>query len=315
MGTPYLITKAHSYFCDLKPIFHFALTRGACPLVAENELPNPLRPPTAAMAEAMSQDSDAGETAAQLDAKYGDLEDAAKTPPKDDDDTPPAWLDEAAAMLKSAGPSANNPPAAAPGAVAAALLPIRSESSQLVEQMSGAAVSAASAASSGNGPAGPSKTAAAGGKPGGKPDDSSTDDSDDDELTPEEKEKAELVENINKVVACAKAQGYTFSGRSETTAVATFLDEKALFDDEGLDITICATEKKKISLNAVNKKIAELRAAEVEKRKTGQLVVGGESQFDFGSEGEEDEPKPEDEPEVPHPPSPSPTPILLSRYS
>lgn len=271
------------------------------------------------MAEAMSQDSDAGETAAQLDAKYGDLEDAAKTPPKDQlDVSPPAWLDEAAAMLnKSEGPSANNPPAAAPGAVAAALLPIRSESSQLVEQMSGAAVSAASAASSGNGPAamGPPETAAAGGKPGGKPDDSSTDDSDDDELTPEEMEKAELVENINKVVACAKAQGYTFSGRSATTAVATFLDEKALFDDEGLDITICATEKKKISLNAVNKKIAELRAAEVEKRETGQLVVGGESQFDFGSEGEEDEPKPEDEPEVPHPPSPSPTPILLSRYS
>ena len=65
---------------------------------------------------------------------------------------------------------------------------------------------------------------------------------------------------------------------------------------------MCANEKKKIVDAAVRAKIAQLEKAAEEKRKTGQLVVGGESQFDFGSEGEEDEPKPEDEPEVPHPP-------------
>ena len=201
---------------------------------------------------------------------------------------------------------ANHPTAAAPGA-AAALIPIRSASSKLVEQMSSAAVSPASAEADAGAsvPAGPASSAdapAAGAKSAEAIESESESDAEDDTRTDEQKEKAELVENINKVVACAKAQGYTFIRRSETTAVATFLDEKALFDDEGLDITICANEKKKISLNSVNKKIAELRAAEEEKRKTGQLVVGGESQFDFGSEGEENEPKPEDEPEVPHPP-------------
>ena len=244
------------------------------------------------MAEAMSQDSDTGATAAQLEAKYGDLEDASKTPPRDDDDTPPAWLDEAAAILNNpAGPPANNPPAAAPGAMATALLPIRSESSQLVEQM-GALAASAAAATPDNKPAGPSKTAAPGGKPGGEDDDTSADDSDDDELTAEEKEKAELVKNINEVIARAKAQGYTFSSRSETTAAAAFLDAKDLFDADGLDITDCASDNKKISLSVVNKKVTELRAAEqaslvVVDTTASQLQLGD----DDSDEEEEEEPQ------------------------
>ena len=142
----------------------------------------------------MSQDSDTGLTAEQLDAKYGESQDAARTPPKDDDDTPPAWLDEAAAILnKPAGPPANNPPAAAPGAVPPPLLPIRSEFSQLAEQMGAAAVSAPSAAPPDNGLTGPSKTAAPGGKPGDEDGDTSTDDSEE-----EEAKKERLAESIRR---------------------------------------------------------------------------------------------------------------------
>jgi hypothetical protein len=182
--------------------------------------------------------------------------------------------------------------------MAAALLPIRSESSQLVEQM-GALAASAAAATPDNKPAGPSKTAAPGGKPGGEDDDTSADDSDDDELTAEEKEKAELVKNINEVIARAKAQGYTFSSRSETTAAAAFLDAKDLFDADGLDITDCASDNKKISLSVVNKKVTELRAAAAAAEAAALVVSGGDaSQFDFGSEGE-GEAEPEEEEEVP----------------
>ena len=243
------------------------------------------------MAEAMSQDSDTDLTAEQLDARYGDSQDAAKTPPKVDD-KPPAWLDEAAAILNNpTGPSANNPPAAAPGAPPAPLMPVRSKTSQLVEQMGALAASAPSAAPPDNKPAGPSKTAAASDKPGGEDDDTSADDSDDDELTAEEKEKAELVKNINEVIARAKAQGYTFSSRSETTAAAAFLDAKDLFDADGLDITDCASDNKKISLSVVNKKVTELRAAEqaslaVVDTTASQLQLG-----DDDSDEEEEEPQ------------------------
>jgi len=215
------------------------------------------------MADAMSQDSDTGLTAEQLDAKYGESQDAARTPPKDDDDTPAHLrMENHPSLVQPAGPPANNPAAAAPGAVAA-LMPIRSESSQLVEQMGAAVVSAASAAPPDNGLTGPSQSGAPGGKPGDEDGDasSSTDDSDDDELTPEEKEKAELVKNINEVIARAKAQGYTFS-KGETTAAAAFLDAKELFDQADQDITDCANDKKKITISAVTVKVTELRAAE-----------------------------------------------------
>jgi hypothetical protein len=258
------------------------------------------------MADAMSQDSDTGVTAEQLDAKYGDLEDASKTPPRDDDDTPPAWLDAAAAILNGpAGPPANNPPAAAPGAMAAALLPIRSESSQLVEQM-GALAASAAAATPDNKPAGPSKTAAAGGKPGGEDDDTSADDSEEEDTrTEEQKEKDKLVEDITAEIARVEAAGYTFSKVTKWGAVSAYLDAKDLFEADGLDITDCANEKKRIVETAVRAKITELRAAEEEKRKAPLVVSGGDaSQFDFGSEGE-GEGEEEEEVEVPLPHSPT----------
>ena len=261
------------------------------------------------MADAMSQDSDTGLTAEQLDAKYGESQDAARTPPKDDEDDTPAWIDEAAAILnKPAGPPANNPPAAAPGAMAAALLPIRSESSQLVEQMGAAAVSAPSAAPPDNGLTGPSKTAAAGGKPGGEDDDTSADDSEEEDTrTEEEKEKDKLAEDIAAEIARVEGAGYTFSKVTKWGAVAAYLDAKDLFEADGLDITDCANEKKRIVETAVRAKITELRAAEEEKRKAPLVVSNGDaSQFDFGSEGE-GEGEEEEEVEVPLPLSHSPT--------
>jgi hypothetical protein len=240
------------------------------------------------MAEAMSQDSDTGATAAQLEAKYGDLEDASKTPPRDDDDTPPAWLDEAAAILnKPAGPPANNPPAAAPGAMAAALLPIRSESSQLVEQM-GALAASAAAATPDNKPAGPSQSGAPGGKPGDEDGDASTDDSDDDELTPEEKEKAEHVKKVEAVIAAAEGAGFTFIAKTRWLAAEAYVNNKKLFDDAGVDITECIKQDSKaINSKRVNAKIAELRAA-VEQCALGH-PAGGLSQEAIGTEDEEEE--------------------------
>ena len=251
------------------------------------------------MAEAMSQESAPDLTDAEIDDAARDLEDGSKTPPKVDD-TPPAWLDEAAAILNNpAGPPANNPPAAAPGAPPVALMPIRSESSQLVEQM-GALAASAAAATPDNKPAGPSKTAAAGGKPDDNPDDTSAD-----TRTEEQKEKDKLVEDITAEIARVEGAGYTFSKVTKWGAVAAYLDAKDLFEADGLDITDCATGKKKIAEPAVKAKIAELRAAEEEKRKAPLVVSGGDaSQFDFGSEGE-GEGEEEEEVEVPLPHSPT----------
>jgi hypothetical protein len=236
---------------------------------------------------AMSQDSDTGLTAEQLDAKYGDSQDGARTPPKVDGDEP-AWLDEAAAMLnKPTGPSANNPSAAAPGAVPPPLLPIRSEFSQLAEQMGGAAVSAPSAAPPDNGPAGPSKTAAPGGKPGGKPDDTSADDSDDEYLTQEEKEKAEHVKKVEAVIAAAEGAGFTFIAKTRWLAAEAYVNNKKLFDDAGVDITECIKQDSKaINSKRVNAKIAELREAAAAVVTTYQ---GGLSQENIGDEDEDEE--------------------------
>ena len=123
-------------------------------------------------------------------------------------------------------------------------------------------------------------------------DDETTEESEEEvELTAEEKEKAELVKNINDVIARVKAAGYTFGGRSETAAAAMYLDDKMLFDDEGLGITVCASgDKKKITLGSVSGKIKELRkAAEEKKRLQAMVPAQGESQFEFGSDNEEEE--------------------------
>ena len=238
-----------------------------------------------------------------MDEQDDDVEDAAKTPPKDDDDTPPAWLDKAAAMLnKSAGPSANNPPAAAPGAVAAALLPIRSASSQLVEQMSGVGVSPAPAAADAGAsvPAGPASSAAAPavGATSAEAIKSDSESEEEDDRTDEQKAKDKLAEDIAAEIARVEAAGFTFSKATKWAAASAYLDAKALFDEEGLDITDCANEKKKISDAAVRAKIAELRAAEEEYRAAGQLVpAAGESQFIIGSDGEDEEEEEEEEEE------------------
>ena len=258
------------------------------------------------MAEPMSQDSDTGLTAEQLDAKYGESQDAANAPPKDEDDEP-AWLDAAAAILNGPAnnPPANNPPAAAPGAMAAALLPIRSESSQLVEQM-GALAASAAAATPDNKPAGPSQSGAPGGKPGDEDGDASTDESEEEDTrTEEQKAKDKLAEDIAAEIARVEGAGYTFSKVTKWGTVSAYLDAKDLFEADGLDITDCATGKKKIAEPAVKAKIAELRAAEEEKRKAPLVVSGGDaSQFDFGSEGE-GEGEEEEEVEVPLPHSPT----------
>ena len=239
-----------------------------------------------------------------MDEQDDDVEDAAKTPPKDDDDTPPAWLDKAAAMLnKSAGPSANNPPAAAPGAVAAALLPIRSASSQLVEQMSGVGVSPAPAAADAGAsvPAGPASSAAAPAVGATSAEAIKSDSESEEEVdtrTDEQKAKDKLAEDIAAEIARVEAAGFTFSKATKWAAASAYLDAKALFDEEGLDITDCANEKKKISDAAVRAKIAELRAAEEEYRAAGQLVpAAGESQFIIGSDGEDEEEEEEEEEE------------------
>jgi hypothetical protein len=174
--------------------------------------------------------------------------------------------------------------------------------------MGAAAVSAAAAASSGNGPAGPSKTAAAGDKPGGEDDDTSADDSEEEDTrTEEEKEKDKLAEDIAAEIARVEGAGYTFSKVTKWGTVSAYLDAKDLFDADGLDITDCATGKKKIAQAVVTAKIAELRAAEEEKRKAPLVVSNGDaSQFDFGSEGE-GEGEEEEEVEVPLPLSHSPT--------
>ena len=260
------------------------------------------------MAEAMSQDSDTGLTAEQLDAKYGESQDAANAPPKDEDDTP-AWIDEAAAILNNPAnnPPANNPPAAAPGAMAAALLPIRSESSQLVEQM-GALAASAAAATPDNKPAGPSQSGAPGGKPGDEDGDASTDESEEeDELTPEQKEKAEHVKNVQAVIDDAQAAGFTFTTKSKWSAAETYFINKSLFAAEHMDLKDCTKDDKKISLAGVNAALSQVRKAAAAAEAAALVVSGGDaSQFDFGSEGE-GEAEPEEEEEVPLPLPHSPT--------
>ena len=157
----------------------------------------------------------------------------------------------------------------------------------MVEQI-GALAASAAAATPDNKPAGPSKTAAAGGKPGGEDDDTSADDSEEEDTrTEEQKEKDKLVEDITAEIARVEGAGYTFSKVTKWGAVAAYLDAKDLFEADGLDITDCATGKKKIAEPAVKAKISELRAA-VEQCALGHHA-GGLSQEVIGTEDEEEE--------------------------
>ena len=116
-----------------------------------------------------------------------------------------------------------------------------------------------------------------------------------DDRTDEQKAKDKLAEDTAAEIKRVEDEGYTFSKATCWAAASAYLDAKALFDDEGLDITICASAKKKIGLTAVSAKIAELRAAQEEKRADGQMVAHGESQFKIGSEDEEEEDEEEEE--------------------
>ena len=125
---------------------------------------------------------------------------------------------------------------------------------------------------------------------------SDSEEEEEDDRTDEQKAKDKLAEGIASDIARVEAAGFTFSKATKWPAMCAYLDAKELFDDEGLDITDCANEKKKISDAAVRAKIKELRAAEEEKRADGQMVPAhGESQFIIGSDGEDEEEEEEEE--------------------
>ena len=112
-----------------------------------------------------------------------------------------------------------------------------------------------------------------------------TDEESEHELTPEEQKNDEHVKNVEAVIAAAEAAGFTF-GKTKWVAAETFVNNKEIFDDAGVDVTECVFEgRKEISLNQVKSKLAELRA--VEQSAVG-LYAGGLSQEPIGEE-EEDE--------------------------
>ena len=154
-------------------------------------------------------------------------------------------------------------------------------------------------------PAAPSGSASSG--PAGEPaaaskhaldDEDETDEESEHELTPEEQKNAEHVKNVEAVIAAAEAAGFTF-GKTKWVAAETFVNNKEIFDDAGVDVTECVFEgRKEISLNQVKSKLAELRAAAEEKKRQQAMVPKqDESQFDFDESGSEEERKDEKEEE------------------
>jgi hypothetical protein len=113
-----------------------------------------------------------------------------------------------------------------------------------------------------------------------------TDEESEHELTPEEQKNAEHVKKVEAVIAAAEAAGFTFC-KTKWVAAETFVNNKEIFDDAGVDITECVFEgRKKISLNQVKSKLAKLRA--VEQSAVG-LYAGGLSQEPIGEEEEDEE--------------------------
>ena len=142
-------------------------------------------------------------------------------------------------------------------------------------------------------PAAPSGSASSG--PAGEPaaaskhalDDEDETDEDEEQLTPEEQKNDDHIAHVNSVIAAAEAAGFTF-GKTKWVAAETFVNNKEIFDDAGVDVTECVFEgRKEISLNQVKSKLAELRKAAVEQSAVG-LYAGGLSQEPIGEE-EEDE--------------------------
>ena len=124
------------------------------------------------------------------------------------------------------------------------------------------------------------------------------DDDDDEEeyLTPEERAKAEHVKEVEAVITDAEAAGFTFMAKSRWLAAEAYVNNQKLFDDAGVDITVCIQQgAKAINSKRVNAKVAELAAVE-------HLVVttnqGGLSQEAIGedeSEAEEEVAESDDE--------------------
>ena len=113
-----------------------------------------------------------------------------------------------------------------------------------------------------------------------------TDEESEHELTPEEQKNDEHVKNVEAVIAAAEAAGFTF-GKTKWVAAETFVNNKKIFDDAGVDVTECVFEgRKEISLNQVKSKLAKLRA--VEQSAVG-LYAGGLSQEPIGEEEEDEE--------------------------
>jgi uncharacterized small protein (DUF1192 family) len=121
-----------------------------------------------------------------------------------------------------------------------------------------------------------------------------TDEESEHELTPEEQKNDEHVKNVEAVIAAAEAAGFTF-GKTKWVAAETFVNNKEIFDDAGVDVTECVFEgRKEISLNQVKSKLAELRAAATE---AGTIAVhggGGMSQA-FDNDSEDEKSQSEDE--------------------
>ena len=125
----------------------------------------------------------------------------------------------------------------------------------------------------------------------GVSDEDATDEESEHELTPEEQKNAEHVKNVEAVIAAAEAAGFTF-GKTKWVAAETFVNNKKIFDDAGVDVTECVFEgRKEISLNQVKSKLAELRAAA---QQAAIAVHGGMSQA-FDNDSEDEKSQSEDE--------------------
>ena len=123
-----------------------------------------------------------------------------------------------------------------------------------------------------------------------------TDEESEHELTPEEQKNADHIAHVNSVIAAAEAAGFTF-GKTKWVAAETFVNNKEIFDDAGVDVTECVFEgRKEISLNQVKSKLAELRAAAEEKKRQQAIAVhgGGMSQA-FDNDSEDEKSQSEDE--------------------
>ena len=150
-------------------------------------------------------------------------------------------------------------------------------------------------------PAAPSGSASSG--PAGEPaaaskhalDDEDETDEDEEQLTPEEQKNDDHIAHVNSVIAAAEAAGFTF-GKTKWVAAETFVNNKEIFDDAGVDVTECVFEgRKEISLNQVKSKLAELRAAAQQAAAAIAVHGGGGMSQAFDNDSEDEKSQSEDE--------------------